>query len=166
MKTIRNAKGFTMFELLLGLVITAMLFTALAVVFDASAKNFTQNEKIYTSTNMARQALVRITNQLRTAKAVSSSEANSQCSIITSEGQDVTYLYDSDNKQLLLITNGDETDQDYVLCRNVANMSFNRRLDLNSQGLECVKDVRVAITIEAGEYTKSLASAVLIRKNL
>ena len=41
----RNTVAFTIIELLLALAITAMLLTAAAVAFNASIKNYQENEK-------------------------------------------------------------------------------------------------------------------------
>ncbi len=62
--------GFTLVEVLMSLVILATLMTAVAFAFDASVKNYQANRGIYETVNRGRQALMRITNDLRTASAV------------------------------------------------------------------------------------------------
>ena len=59
--------GFTMVEVLISLTILATLMAAVAFAFDASVTNFQVNRGIYQTVNTGRQALLRITNDLRTA---------------------------------------------------------------------------------------------------
>ena len=66
----KSTNGFTFAELLISLAITAIILAAIAVAFDASASNYQQNQAVYKTTNDSRQALARITQQLRTATAV------------------------------------------------------------------------------------------------
>lgn len=63
-----KAAGFTIAELLLALAITALLLAAVAAAFNASVINYRENERIFRTINSARQALSRITSQLRTAR--------------------------------------------------------------------------------------------------
>ncbi len=63
----KQKKAFTIVEVLIALAITAMLLTAVAVAFNASIKNYQENEKMFKTMNNARQAMLRMTAQLRTA---------------------------------------------------------------------------------------------------
>jgi len=70
--------------------------------------------------NSARQALTRMTNQLRTASSVQPVVSPSnQCSFFTGDtpAQDLTYEFRSADNKLYLITNSDGSE--YVLCDNV-----------------------------------------------
>ncbi|MFA5422883.1 MAG: prepilin-type N-terminal cleavage/methylation domain-containing protein, partial [Phycisphaerae bacterium] len=62
-----SASGFTLVELLISLLITGMLLAAVAVALNASAINYRENEKMYLTINSARQALERMTRELRNA---------------------------------------------------------------------------------------------------
>jgi len=62
--------AFTIAELLLALAITGLLLAVVAVAFNASIINYGENEDVFKTINSARQALFRITSQLRTANAV------------------------------------------------------------------------------------------------
>src|SRR4030042_7099353 len=99
--------GFTLIELLLALAITAILLTAVALAFNASVINYRENEDIFKAINNARQALFRITSQLRTAKLVDDTAPLNECSMRTAAGEDITYRYDSTARVLYLITKGD-----------------------------------------------------------
>lgn len=160
----RNAKpnsGFTIAELLIALVVTAILLASVAVAFNASIINYRANEDMFRTINGARQALFRITSQLRTAQAVDSNSLSNECSLITAGGDDITYRYDSGNKKLYLITNG----KDYVLCDNVAAMTFTK--DPATEGpMTYVKSVQISITVASGNSQRKVSAAAVIRRNL
>ena len=96
-------------ELMIAMAITALLMVAVAAAFNASIINYQENEDIFKAVNTARQALVRITAQLRTAQAVATTEANNQCSLVTVDGSNITYRYDSSNNSLYLDDNDANT---------------------------------------------------------
>ena len=159
--------AFTLVELLIALAITAILLTAIAVAFNASVINYTENEKIYKALNGARQAMFRITSQLRTAKAVDPTAPVNECTLITADDEDLTYRYDASEKILYLITNDDSTD--YKLCENVEAMTFTpKTFEVEEGGVTVtkVRSVQMAITVSAGGLTKKIAAAAVVRKNL
>ena len=63
-------RGFSIVEMLLALAMTALLLVAVAVAFNSSVMNYQENENIFKAVNSARQAMFRITTQVRTANAV------------------------------------------------------------------------------------------------
>ncbi len=161
--------AFTLAELLIALAITAILLTAIAVAFNASVINYTENEKIYKAINSARQAMFRITSQLRTADSVDSSAPVNECTFETADGKNLTYRYDASAKVLYLITNDDTTDPDYKLCENVEAMTFTKDVVVvveDTVEVTKVRSVQMAITVSAGGLTKKLAAAAVIRRNL
>ena len=172
MNTKNNKHGFTLVEILISLTILAMLMAAVGLAFDASVKNYQANEGIYKTANTARQALLRITNDLRTAQAValigSGDPDNSQCSIILSDGTNITYKFNSTDHTLYYVTNDDTSDPDYVLCRNVTAMTFNRATVTLSDGTTGIRNVRIVMTLtdDLGKVSQTLAAASVIRKNL
>jgi len=159
--------GFTYVELLIALAITAVLLTAVAVALNASMVNYRENEEIFRAVNLARQALSRITTQLRTAQSVDPSAPANECSLVTSTGQDITYRFDSDNNTLYLITNDDATDDDYILCENVAAMTFTKNTT-TVESVVYVKSVQISITVtnDAGDFQQTVSAAVVMRRNL
>lgn len=165
MKIKMKSSGFTMIELLIALVCAAMLMTAVGAAFDASATNYTVNENIYRSTNMARQALQRLTLSIRTADSVAlpSYEANNFCSMITKDGKDYTYEYRSSDNALYLTDNSTTTE--YKLCDNVNSMTFTKSTgDLD--GVTVVKDVRISMEVNIGDESKTLNAAAVVRRNI
>jgi len=119
---INNRFGFTVVELLLALAISAMLLTAVTVAFNASVVNYRENEEIFRTINSARQALFRMTSQLRTADAVDPDAPINECTLITPGNENITYRYNSGDNKLYLDTNGNS----YVLCEHVTAMTFTK----------------------------------------
>ena len=166
--TIRNTqyeKGFSLVEVLLALAITGMLLAAVAVAFNASIINYRENEDIFKATNSARQALFRITTQLRTAGAVDPNSPNNECSLITAGADDITYRFNAADNTLYLITNDDLLDSDYVLCDNVAAMTFAKGT-VTEDSQTKVKSVQISMTVERGNIQKTVSAAAVIRRNL
>jgi type II secretory pathway pseudopilin PulG len=157
--------GFSIVELLLALAITALLLTAVAVAFNASITNYRENEDIFKAINNARQALFRLTTQLRTAAAVDPNAPANECTLITSGGKDITYRYNNTDNKLYLITNDDLTDSDYVLCDNVTAMGFTRDT-ATEDSVTYVKSVQISITVQSGHIQQTVSSAAVIRRNL
>jgi len=157
--------GFTFAEMLIAIVLTALLLTAVGVAFDAAMDNFGENEDMFKSVNLARQSLLRLTSQLRTAQAVLTTDPNTRCTMITANGEDITYQYDSQAKTLKLITNDDLSDSDYMLCENVEAMLFTKNI-ADDGGVDYVKSVVITITVSEGDFEKTVSTAVALRKNL
>jgi len=163
-KPTKFAAGFTVVELLLALAITSLLLAAVAVVFNASIINYRENEDIFKTINSARQALCRITNQLRTAEAVDPNSPDNECTLITAGGDDITYRYNNGDNKLYLITNDDLSDSDYVLCENVTAVTF--RKDTAIDEVIYVKSVQITMTVASGDVEQTVSSAAVIRRNL
>jgi prepilin-type N-terminal cleavage/methylation domain-containing protein len=172
MKNANNNNGFSIPELLIALAIAALLLVAVTVAFNASLDNYRQNEDIFRAVNSARQALYRITTQLRTAGyqvspdlfvAVDPNAPSNECSFYTAGGEDITYRFVSAENKLYLITNDDTTDSDYVLCDNVTSMSFIKTL--TDDGTDC-RSVQISMTVEVGDIRRTVTSAAVIRRNL
>ena len=160
----KSARGFTVIELLIALMITGMLLAAVASAINASSINYNANESIFKSMNIARLTLLRITAEIRTAQAVAVEEPSTQCSIITTNDSDITYLYNDAEEILYLVTNDDVSDADYVLCENVTDITFTRTTYASDPGI--VKDVMISITTKVNDVSQTLSSAVVLRKNL
>jgi len=153
-----RAAGFTVVECLISLAICAMLMTAVAVAFNASLVNFRENEEMFQSINSARQALTRMTTQLRTADAVDPNVSATQCSFFPPASEDITYEFRAADKKLYLITNGNE----YTLCDNVTDASFTRTLATNGEP----KSVLISLTVQCGSSTRTLSAAAVVRRAL
>ena len=160
----RPNKGFTLVEIMIALTIVSLLLTATAVAFNASMINFRENENMFKAVNTARQTLLRITTELRTAENVAIGEPSTRCSMHTAAGNDITYNYDADAQILYLITNDGVDGNDYVMCKNVTAISFDRVTvpdDASS-----IRSVQITITVSSGTVTETLSAATMIRRNL
>jgi uncharacterized membrane protein len=165
--TIRNTQyrsAFTIAELLLALAITGLLLAVTAMAFHASVINYGENEDIFKTINNARQALSRITSQLRTANAVDPCAPDNECSFFTADGNDdITYqYYDSDNT-LYLIDNS--TAISYVLCNNVTAMTFTKDIAVEDTTIY-VKSVQISMTVASGNTQRTVSAAAVVRRNL
>jgi len=164
-KTKSNA-GFTLVEVLLSLAILGMLLAAVALAFNASAVNYSQNEAMFKAMNTARQALLRITTEIRTADYVGiipgDDPDDSQCSILTSDSRNITYRFDSGDSTLYLDDN--LTSSIYVMCENVTAMTFKRAYVPDDPS--AVRSVRIFITVAADDLSQTLATAAVVRRNL
>jgi type II secretory pathway pseudopilin PulG len=167
-----NERAFTIVELLLALAITGLLLVAVAVAFNASIINYGENEDVFTTINSARQALTRMTSQLRTAGyqvspdlfvAVDPNAPSNECSFYTADGNDITYRFNSADNKLYLITNDDLSDIDYVLCDNVTSMSF---IKTPTDDGSDAKSVQISMTVSSGDVQRTVSAAAVIRRNL
>ncbi|MHC4737978.1 MAG: PulJ/GspJ family protein [Planctomycetota bacterium] len=162
-KPTRLVAGFTLAEILIVLAITGLLLAAVAVTFNASVMGYQENEAIFKTVNDGRQALLRITSQLRTGHFVDTVAPSNECSFLTANDEDITYQYRSADNKLYLITNDDLTDSDYLLCENVTSMSFTKTL--TDDGLDC-KSVQISMTIQNNNTVKTFTAAAVIWRNL
>lgn len=165
MQNTKHRTGFTLVEVLLAVAIGGMLLAAVAVAFSAAAVNCRENEEMFKTINNARQALLRMSSQLRTANAVNPAAPSNECSLITAAGQDITYRYNSTDKKLYLITNDDLTDSDYVLCDNVAAMTCAKNVVVE-EAVTKVMSVEVTLTVCNGDMQRTICGAAAIRRNL
>jgi prepilin-type N-terminal cleavage/methylation domain-containing protein len=154
-------RGFTVVECLIGLAISALLLAAVAVAFSASLTTYSENERMFWSINSARQALSRMTSQLRTGYMVDPNDPNNLCHFLTATNQDITYEFRNADHKLYLRTNG--TGQEYVLCDNVVDASF--RKTPTDGGTDC-KSVQISLTVGSGSSQRTLSAAAVIRRNL
>ena len=164
MSTKKTKAGFTIVELLISLAITVILLTTVAIAFNASAINYKENKSIFDTVNSARQALYRITTELRTAEAVDSTTANNVCTLLRSQGDaGITYNYDSSDNTLYLVDISSSAS--YKLCENVTAMTFSKNSAV-VDGQTRVKSVQISMTVSDGNVIQNLSAAAVIRRNL
>ena len=155
MQYTKHKNGFTIAELLVALAISSILLAAVAFAFQSSMINYRENEDIFKATNSVRQALFRMTTQLRTANAVDPNAPSNQCTFLTSNGENITYDYRNADNKLYLITNSDGNE--YVLCDNVTAMSFARETFFDPEdGFTKVKSVQISMTVVNGDIEKTI----------
>jgi prepilin-type N-terminal cleavage/methylation domain-containing protein len=164
MKICKLKSAFTLVEMLIYLAIVGIVMTAATVAFDACIANYQANKDISDSVIKANQALSRITADLRCATAVAVSEPNSQCSMITATGGDITYLFNQSEERIYLVEN--DISASHILCENVGSARFDRITDFDDMGLEYVKSVQITMTVGSGNSAQDACAAVTIRRNL
>jgi len=179
----KHKSAFTLVELLMSLMILGFLMAAVAVAFDASITNYQVNEGIYRAANTGRQALLRITNDIRTAQAVAlalstpgtsnytqltglNNDSNiSRLSLRTANGEDITYRFDLPTTTLFLDINTSGSSN--VLCTNVSAMTFPRATVSGSSPV-AIRNVRILMTVSDADsnVSQTLAAAAVVRRNL
>jgi len=150
--------GFTLVEILIGLAISAMLLTAVAVAFNASVVNYAENEEMYETINNARQALTRMTSELRTGYAVNPVAPAGRCDFTTAAGDAVVYELNGTN--LRVQKNGGTP---RVLCSGVTACTFTKAQ--TDDGMDS-KSVQISLTVRSGNFSRTLSAAAVIRRNL
>jgi len=161
-RSFRSKVGFTLIETLIAVALLAMLMAAVGVAVHASAMNYKANEDIFKAMNTARQAMTRITCDLRTAEAISGTDPSTQCSMVTADGRDITYRFNSADDILYLDINSGGNAGSYVLCRDVSAMTFTRTPATGDP----VRNVRILMTVTVGGVSQTVASAAVIRRNM
>jgi prepilin-type N-terminal cleavage/methylation domain-containing protein len=167
-----KAAGFTLIEIMIALALLAMLMAAVGAAVHASMTNYRENEEMFRAMSTARQALMRITTDLRTASEVSSLDPAGQCTIdLDGDAEhngtanwDITYQFDSAANTLNFIQyNADGTVYaSNVLCRNVTGMTFTRTPATG----DSARSVRISMTVTAGDHAQTVSTAAVIRRNL
>ena len=158
-------RGLGLVECMISLAIAAMLLTAVAAAFKTSAEAISLNDQFFRATQAGRVSLNRILTQVRRG-SVDTHSTSSNLHLITDTGQDLSYTYDSANKQLKLVTNSDTTDPDYVLARNVSQLSFGIQTGTDYAGHVCVSRVSLLITVTIGNNSVVLSGTGAPRRNL
>ncbi len=158
-----SGRGFTAAEMLVALMITGLILAAIAVAFNASAKNYTDNREIFYAANKARQALTQMVPRIRTGQGFNSSSPSNECNFYDSANQHLIYHYNSSDKKLYLYEGGNTL----LLCDNVTAMNFIKNWnpmppDPNADA----KSVLISITVAEGSTSQTFSTAIAIRKNL
>lgn len=160
LQNLKRSKGFTLVELLLVLAISSMLMTAVAFAISAYSINYTENEAVFKTVNTARQALARITTDIRKAQTVYvDGETDQQCSLLTTTGSFIRYQFNIAEQKLYMETGSNS----YLLCDNVTNMTF---IKTKAASNDFAKNVRISMEIVDGNATRKVAAAAVIRRNL
>ncbi len=172
-------RAFTLVEVILSLVILAILMAALGAAFQGSTNSYAASEGLTEMINTARQALLRITADIRTAQdgsvalidgGIHGDIDNHQCSLFRADGSHVTYHYNTstaasyntalDDQTLYLIINSGASAGTYRLCDHVLDMTFERGTD----GVN-VRNVRIGMTLtdDTGQPPQTLHTAAVVR---
>jgi prepilin-type N-terminal cleavage/methylation domain-containing protein len=160
-----STRGFTIVECLIGLAISAILLAAVAVAFNASAINYRENEDMFWSVNNARQALARMTSEIRTGyfnpdiNPVQLTEPNTQCTFFTASDEDTTYEFRAADRKVYLRKNA--TNLEYVLCDDVVAARFGKIPTADGADF---RGVQITLTVQSGGSRRTLSSAAAVRR--
>jgi prepilin-type N-terminal cleavage/methylation domain-containing protein len=167
----RRRQGLSLVEVMIGLVIAASLLTAAAVAFNASSQVVERNEAFFRATQAARVSMHQILTQVRRG-SVNLASTQQELRLITAAtdggggDDDVTYKYLPAEKKLVLVTNDDLTDPDYVLANNVTALSFAAEPGQDYTKAPCVVRVTVRIRVQVGDNDVTLSGSAAPRRNL
>src|SRR4051812_14624612 len=96
--------GLSMAELLISLAISAMLLTAVAAAYSASASAIEMNDQFFRASNSARVSMNKILSELRKCKSADVGTDNID---ITNElGKDITYAQNGTDLNMTFIPTG------------------------------------------------------------
>ena len=164
-------RALSLVEVMFSLTITAALLTAAAVAFNASSDVVQANDQFSRATQGARISLHQILTHVRRGSVNTTWDPNT-LRLITERNDDgsgeddVTYKYLPATKQLMLVTNDDLTDPDYVLASNVSAMQFAAEIGQDHTLAPCVIRVTVYITVTVGGNSVTLSGSAAPRRNL
>jgi hypothetical protein len=156
---------------MISLAITALLLTAAAAAFSASADGIQANDEFFRATQAARISLRHVLSEVR-AGAVNETWTSTNLRVLGpnksdgSPGPDHTFKYDAAAKKLKLVTNDITTDPDYTLASNISAFAFAVDLGSDSLGQPCVARVSVDITVTVGGNQVRLSGSASPRRNL
>jgi len=158
-------RGLTAVEAMMSLVISAMLLTAIGVAFSASAGAVSANGDFFAAAQASRVTMDRLMNEVRRCTAVQ--VLGDRINLLAYDGKDRTYRFDSASGQILLVTNDDLTDADYVLARGVAQCTFTHDLEPDpSTQVNRVVRVAVSIAVVVGKNQVVLTGSAVPRRSM
>jgi prepilin-type N-terminal cleavage/methylation domain-containing protein len=130
--------GLSLVEVLIALAITAMLLTAVAAAYSASAKAIEVNDQFFRASQAARVSVNRITSELRRCQS-GATIGTSALEITTTTGEKRTYAHDAANKRLTLTLGVAPYQTTVQVASNVESATF--FTDGDSVGLNVVVSV-------------------------
>jgi Tfp pilus assembly protein PilW len=163
----RVRRGLGLVEAMISLSIAAMLLTAAGAAFNASSKAIEENDKVFRAAQAARVSMNRMLSQCRRGTVLTNSTSSS-LNFNTDQMQEVSYKFNSALNQLQFVTNGDLTDPDYVLARNVSSCTFQYTYGTNPAlpTEQCVSRVAITINVTCGANTITLTGSAAPRAML
>ena len=153
MKREYQKRGFTVMELIMAMAVSGMLLAALATAFTVSANSVQENQRFFNRYNQARQALCRMTKELRDATSVDTYGDSSMCHFQDASGDYKGIYFDSYNQVLTL--NG------AVLCDHVTEVRFTKKIS----DYHCER-VQISLTVSEHGESQTFTACAVPRRNL
>lgn len=170
-RSTRARAGLSLVEVLISLAICSMLLVAIAAAFTGASAAIRTNDEFFRATQAARVTLNHLLTNIRTGTVnqPSNSATFRMITALKEDGtgqKDRTYQYNPTTKQVLLITNDDTTDPNYVLASNVSDCTFSAEMGKDYNNTDCVARMMVSIVIQVGQNTVRLSGSASPRKSL
>jgi hypothetical protein len=152
---------------------TAVLLTAVGAAVDASFNSFDQNERISDTTQTARAILGRLSNEVRTADAVTTT-ATTVSIIPPANAQGLSLIvYDYANGTLTMSRTVNGAVTVATLLDNTGDVRLSESnpfvvtptMGTDSHGVTCTRGVSVRLTIYDGNVPLSLTASASPRRN-
>jgi hypothetical protein len=156
---------------MISLAITAMLLTAVAAAFTASAQAIGENDDFFRATQAGRVSINHFLTEIRTGTIDAPSNSYTLRLITAPKAggggeEDRTYQWRSADKKLYLVTNDDTTDPDYVLASNVTSATFSAEMGKDYNNTDCVARITVTLVVTIGNNAVRLSGSAAPTKNL
>ena len=163
-------QAFTLAEVLIALIITALLMAALAAVVHGGLTSYRENEDLATVSQTARAALTRITRDIRTAEAMEYD--NELFTIIPpNDGSGITEIqYERDGGELIyrVTKSGHEATESIIASTDdvqISSFSVTEQTGQDWQGYDCTKCLAIGITLTIEGKTHSFSATARPRRN-
>lgn len=160
-----NNRGFSLVELLIGLAIGVLLFTATASAIQAGSQSTKVNQEFFTTTQAGRVALLHLTQRIRTSAPATSStdpslEPQDQLVLLDPNGVDYS-TYKWDGAQLLL-TRGTTS---AVLADHVSGFKVVRQGRLDpATGTYTLSNFQISMTVSLNNTSVTMCESAVPRR--
>ena len=148
----KRRRGLSLIEMMISLVITVLLLTAVGVAFQASSAAIDMNDQFYRAQQAARVSLNQIMSQVRQCQ--SGVVGPSSLELTTDAGQDMTYSLNGTDMMVTFTPTGALTPSSYRLASNIKTLTF------TSDG----KSISMVVTVAVGTNQVTLCGSAFPRR--
>lgn len=160
----RRVAGLGLIEAVISLAITAMLLGAVAAAFSAASSSIEINDQFFTASQGARVGMNQVLSAIRRAQSLA--VTTNRVDMITYDGKDRSYIYDSTTQILRLVTNDILTDPDYTVARNVTSFAFAADTYVDGGGISHVSRVSIDLLVQVGNNQIGLSGSAAPRREV
>lgn len=170
-------RGLSLAEVMISLAISALLLTAVAVAFSATTSAIEVNDRFFRASQAARVAMGQMVAAARksdsaqvgtTAQQSLNQISNaSNLDIITTEGDEFSYVYDSTRHQLQMVIPNPSGDITRILARDVESARFDAAIEAHPDtGVRRLVRVSMTIIIKIGNQELLLSGSAVPRREM
>ncbi len=161
----RPRRGLSFVEAMISLSISAMLLSAIAAAFTASAQAVDSNDQFYRCTQAGRVSLNQLLREVRLCQTIQ--VASDHMDLYTATGSSRTYRFSSDQKQILMVLNDVTNTPSYPLASNVTSCTFQADMAPDpTTHVSRVVRVSCTMTINVGKNTQTVTGSAAPRQAL